>query len=173
MSAGKQRVRLTRSGFLRGAGAAGALLAASRWSPAGAQSVPEGVVLARPIRGRLTPGKTAQYVFDYPGDGSVYTVEMQVTPDSAIARAGFRVYMPDGRTQVIGGAQGGLTPNVSGNVISSLPGRYLLQTYNDNPGLPIDYWVRVLAGRAEGQVPATVPSIAQSAAAPLVAYVGS
>src|SRR5262245_18033092 len=172
MSAGKQRVRLTRSGFLRGAGAAGALLAAGRLSAAGAQAVPEGVVLARPIRGRLLPGRTAQYLFDYPGDGSVYTVEMQVTPDSAVARAGFRVYAPDGRTQVIGGAQGGLQPNVAANVIGKVPGRYLLQAYNDNPGLPVDYWVRVLAGRPEGQLAPSVPGIAQAAAAPLVAYVG-
>jgi 6-phosphogluconolactonase len=172
MRAGNSRGHLTRAQLLKAAGAAGALLAAGRSRLAGAQEVPENVVLTRPIRGRLLPGRTAHYQFDYPGDESVYTVEMQVTPDSAVARAGFRVYSPDGRTQVIGGAQGGLQPNVSANVIATLRGRYLLQAYNDNPGLPVDYWVRVLAGRPEGQVAPSVPSIAQSAAAPLVAYVG-
>jgi 6-phosphogluconolactonase (cycloisomerase 2 family) len=172
MRAGNWGESLTRAQFLKGAGAAGALLAAGGWRAAGAQEAPENVVLTRPIRGRLLPGRTAHYLFDYPGDESVYTVEMQVTPDSAVARAGFRVYAPDGRTQVIGGAQGGLQPNVAGNVIATLRGRYLLQAYNDNPGLPVDYWVRVLAGRPEGQVAPSVPSIAESAAAPLIAYVG-
>ena len=172
MRAGKHWRRLTRGRFLRGAGAAGALLAAGRWTAVGAQAVPEGVVLERPIRGRLLPGRTAQYLFDYPGDQSVYTVEMQVMPESAVARAGFRVYAPDGRNQVIGGAQGGLRPNVSANVIGTVRGRYLLQAYNDNPGLPVEYWVRVLAGRPEGQIAPSVPSIAESAGAPLIAYVG-
>jgi 6-phosphogluconolactonase len=173
MGADRGGWHLTRARFLKGVGAAGALLAAGRLGAVGAQEVPQDVVLTRPIRGRLGSGRTAQYFFEYPGDESVYTIEMQVTPDSAVERAGFRVYAPDGRTQVIGGAQGGLQPNVSANVIARTRGRYLLQTYNDNQGFPIDYWIRVLAGRPEGQVAPSVPSIAQSAAAPLVAYVGT
>src|SRR5438876_3600984 len=164
MSAGKGSSRLSRGRFLQGVGAAGALLAVGGASAAGAQSVPESVVLARPIRGRLNAGRTAQYVFDYPGDQSVWTVEMQVLPDSASAKAGFRVYSPNGKILVIGGAQGGLTPNVSANVIGTVPGTYLLQTYNaTNPGFPVDYWIRVVAGKPEGQVVPSVPSIAQSA----------
>src|SRR6188472_73248 len=71
MSAGKGKTRLTRGQFLQAVGAAGALAAVGGASTVGAQAAPEGVVLSRPIRGRLNAGRTAQYVFDYPGDKSV------------------------------------------------------------------------------------------------------
>lgn len=94
------------------------------------------------LTGRLAPGGTsAQYEFNYPGDDSVYTLNMVLLPrDPAVVDlAGFEVYGPDGSLVVKGGAQHGMTANVSANVISKLAGRYLVKVVNYHPSATVDY----------------------------------
>jgi len=166
------RSKLTRGQLLRGAGAAGALLAAGRWVPAAAQTVPNDPVGVRPIHGRLRFGQTATYPFFYPGDQTVWTIQMEVIPDGAAGRAGFKVFNPTGSVQVVGGAQNQLQPNVQANVVSVTRGTYVVQVYNDNPGLTVDYWIRVLPGRLEGQPVPAAAGIGAAARRPMIAYVG-
>ncbi|HZQ99311.1 MAG TPA: hypothetical protein VFC93_10905 [Chloroflexota bacterium] len=99
--------------------------------------------------GHLDPGKTALYEFTYPGDQSVYTVGMELTPnDPQIARnAGFTVTGPKpGKVYAQGGYQGGLVPNESCNVISSDPGTYTVQVFNYS-SVPIGYTLSLTAGK--------------------------
>ncbi|HEY3079989.1 MAG TPA: hypothetical protein VGM69_08785, partial [Chloroflexota bacterium] len=86
-------------------------------------------------------GHFARFAFSYPGDESVYTLNLQASPDDGalLAAAGFEVYGPDGALVVRGGAEPGMTPNVSANVISKVPGTYLVQVYNYHPAIPLDY----------------------------------
>ena len=89
-----------------------------------------------PLAGVLPPGgrdgQFALFEFDYPGDGSVYTVKLQLSPERSdvLQHAGFRLYGPSGRLYVTGGAQPGLRPNVAGDFSSHDPGTYTLQLYN-------------------------------------------
>jgi DMSO/TMAO reductase YedYZ molybdopterin-dependent catalytic subunit len=121
-------------------------------SPAAVPGMP-----GRPQRGRLaggTGGHVAVYTFAYPGDASVYSVDLQIAPDlpEVLARAGFRVYGPvAGKEYLTGGAQPGLRPNVSGNLISRDPGDYTVQVYNDHPTLAVDYELSITRGRPEGR----------------------
>src|SRR5262245_48771208 len=89
-----------------------------------------------PVAGALRPGGSfAKVEFIYPGDRSVYTVNLQISPDDAglLKNAGFIVYGPNGEEVVRGGAQPGKRPNVSANVISTRPGRYIVQIQNYDP----------------------------------------
>jgi hypothetical protein len=94
------------------------------------------------MKGHLGPGgSSAEYEFAYPGDDSVYTINLNVTPDdpAVLQLAGFEVYDPHGELVVKGGDQPGLTPNVLANVISRRPGRYVVKVYNYHPTSAIDY----------------------------------
>jgi hypothetical protein len=94
------------------------------------------------MKGQLGPGGTsAQYEFNYPGDDSVYTINLNITPNdpSVLELAGFEVYDPNGALVVKGGDQPGLTPNVLANVISRLPGRYVVKVFNYHPTSSIQY----------------------------------
>jgi hypothetical protein len=87
-------------------------------------------------------GRVALYRFSYPGDGSVYTINLQVTPDDAtlLQNAGFRVYGPQpDKLHVTGGDQPGLVPNVSANLISGDAGTYTVEVYNYDPQRPVSY----------------------------------
>lgn len=106
-----------------------------------------------PIQGRLNAsrnGNFALYEFDYPGDLSVYTINLWLAPDAVIKDAGFRVYNPTGGLHVTGGGQSGLSPNVSANVISTNKGRHIVQVYNYS-AVPIDYELQLVRGSREGQ----------------------
>jgi 6-phosphogluconolactonase len=124
------------------------------------------------LRGHLEPGRpgrTVEHTFFYPGNEEVYTVHLQVWPDSAAGagQAGFRVYGPNGAVHIVGGAQSGLQPNVSADVTSRNRGRHVVQIYNASESVPIDYELRILRGRPEGQ-----PKDA-SINGPIFAYAGS
>ena len=87
--------------------------------PAGPGPRAPGRRRGRPVR-RARPA--------YPEDQAVYTINLQVSPDrpELLERAGFRVYGPIAdKHYVAGGAQPGLRPNVSGNLISQEPGEYV------------------------------------------------
>jgi hypothetical protein len=106
-----------------------------------------------PAAGTLQPrGSFAKSDFVYPGDKSVYTVNLQIEPDDAavLKNAGFIVYGPGGEEVVRGGAQPGMRPNVSANVITTKPGRYVVQVQNYDPGRAINYRLEVVAGRPLG-----------------------
>jgi hypothetical protein len=97
----------------------------------------------------LAPGHADVFQFDYPGDLSVYTINLQVYPDDPVVlqHAGFQVFTPSGALQVKGGAQPKLVPNVSGNVISKVPGTYTVKIYNDTPNTAtISYTVSLVTG---------------------------
>jgi len=122
---------------------------AATTQPAAAPSQAGGVS-GEALTGHLAPGGNfAQYEFTYPGDSSTYTLNMRITPeDSAVLNlAGFEVYGPDGALVVKGGAQPGLAANVSANVISTLPGRYMVKVYNYHPTAAIDYSVVLVTSK--------------------------
>jgi DMSO/TMAO reductase YedYZ molybdopterin-dependent catalytic subunit len=115
--------------------------------------------VGRPLSGHLaagTGGHFALHKFNYPGDESVYTINLQVSPDvqEVLDRAGFKVYGPVAdKEYVSGGARHELRPNVSGNLISREAGEYLVQVYNYHPTVEIDYELSIVPGRPENRQP--------------------
>jgi hypothetical protein len=111
------------------------------------------------MQGHLPPsssGRFAYVTFNYPGDKSVYTIDMTVGPGSVGIpdRAGFKVYGPQkGTVYLTGGAQVGLDPNVSGNLVGIDEGTYTVQIYNYSPDVPIDYALRITSHPPEGSQP--------------------
>jgi hypothetical protein len=103
--------------------------------------------------GDLAPGKFDVFQFDYPGDGRVYTVNVEITPDNrdVLANAGFEVYRPNGTLQVKGGSQQKLVPNVSANVISQTAGTYTIKVYNNVAGVTVHYTVTLVTGKKENE----------------------
>jgi hypothetical protein len=102
-----------------------------------------------------TSGRFELYEFNYPGGELVYTVKLQVSPDNAeiLKNAGFNVYQPGQSTVLVkGGAQASLRPNVSANVISSVPGVYAVQVYNYNAE-GIEYELSLEVGQKENTRP--------------------
>jgi uncharacterized cupredoxin-like copper-binding protein len=96
-----------------------------------------------------TKGHFAYYAFTYPGDQSAATVNLQASSDDAVVRGnvGFNVYGPQrGKVYATGGAQPGMEPNVSGNLISGDAGTYLVQVYNYDPDQAIDFTIQLGAG---------------------------
>jgi hypothetical protein len=87
----------------------------------------------------LAPGKADIFQFDYPGDLSVYTINLEISPDDPVIlqHAGFQVFTPSGGLQVKGGAQPKLVPNVSADVISKVPGTYTVKIFNDQPNTAV------------------------------------
>ena len=101
--------------------------------------------------GRLNPnGNFAEFTFTYPGNSSVYTLNMHVTPDDpfVLKNVGFEVYNPLGELVVRGGAQPGLFNNVSANVISTMQGTYFVKLYNYDPTSAIDYSIVLVTAPA-------------------------
>jgi hypothetical protein len=101
-----------------------------------------------------TGGHFALYEFNYPGNREVYTLNLQVSPDTApvLQNAGFKVYGPiKDKVYAESGAQQGLIPNVTGNLISIDPGTYTVQVYNYNPQVAIDYELSLVAGARPGE----------------------
>lgn len=128
---------------------AGSPPAGSAESPATPSPAADGGPQA-PLKGSLPAGggagQFALFEFDYPGDGSAYTVKLHLTPDrpDVLGKAGFRLYGPSGKLYVTGGAQPGLRPNVAGDFSSRDPGTYTLQVYNYGD-TAIDYEVSLQA----------------------------
>ena len=114
-------------------------------------------------------------MFDYPGGGQVWTVEMQVSPDdqAVLSACGFAIYRPNGSLYGTAGSQRGLRPNVSANLIDGTSGRYTVAVYNYNRFVPIAYQIRLVRGRTEGQMVQAVPSIVDVAQEPIIVYFGS
>lgn len=101
--------------------------------------------------GRLNPGGTfAEFAFDYPGDGSVFTLNMRVTPEDTVVlqNVGFEVYNPMGELVVKGGAQPGMFHNISANVISTMKGSYFVKLFNYDPQAAIDYSIALVTARS-------------------------
>jgi 6-phosphogluconolactonase len=167
---------ISRASFLRGvAGVAGGALLAGTGGPAEAGITAGGYGPEGTLRGHLEAsrsGRSVDYSFDYPGGEEVYTVDLQVWPDqgTVLDNAGFRVYGPNGSIHVVGGARRGLRPNVSADVIGRNRGRHVVQVYNANAEIPIDYELRLRRGRPESQTNAPT---GQPASGPVFAYVGS
>jgi hypothetical protein len=109
------------------------------------------------VKGHLAAGSGghfALYEFNYPGNREVYTLNMQVSPDTApvLKNAGFKVYGPvKDKVYVESGSQPGLVPNVTGNLISKDAGTYTVQVYNYNPDVAIDYELSLVAGAVPGE----------------------
>jgi hypothetical protein len=77
--------------------------------------------------------------FISPGFGRLHTVNVQV---SSLDGVGFRVYGPTaGRVYAHGGAQSGLVPNLSADVVADQAGEYLVQLHQVAPARPIAYRV--------------------------------
>jgi hypothetical protein len=109
------------------------------------------------FRGRLAPGAGGHFAlfeFNYPGNREVYTINAQISPDEGaiLEKAGFKVYGPQkDKVYLEGGARKGLTPNVSGNLISREGGNYVVQVYNYHPTAWVDYEVNLVAGPPPGE----------------------
>jgi hypothetical protein len=126
------------------------------------------VPLTRDLRAHLEPGGTfAYYRIGYTG-GTVTTINMRVNPDDPVVlgNVGFRVYGPTpGKVYLTSGAQPGLTPNVSGDLVSAEPGVYLIQVYNYDPRTPVDLVIWA-TGVPPGVAPSAAPVPASPAPAP-------
>jgi hypothetical protein len=113
-------------------------------TPAQADDPERAVTLTRDLRGRLEPGgHFAYYKLAYPG-GVTVTVNLRAIPDDAavLRNVGFRVYGPTpGKVYLTSGAQPGLTPNVSGDLVSPEPGVYLIQVYNFDPSTTLHFTI--------------------------------
>jgi sugar lactone lactonase YvrE len=102
--------------------------------------------------GASASGRFAYYRFSYPGDKSVYTINLKVRPDAVIGQAGFRVYGPQvGNVYARGGGQSSLPANVSANLVGIDRGEYLVQVYNYDPAAPVTFEVSLVRGLLEGQ----------------------
>jgi hypothetical protein len=127
------------------------------------------------MEGRLEPGLRAPfayYRFVYPGGGRVVSINLQVEPDlpTVLQNTGFRVYGPQrDRVYLTSGLQPGLTPNVTGDLVSEDAGVYVVQVYNYAPTVPVAFriWVTGLPAATTTQPEAAVPSsIVETEAAP-------
>jgi len=86
-------------------------------------------------------GSFRYYQFTQPRDTSV-TVNMQVSPNNAgvLGRAGFKVYGPErGKEYLQSEADTGRTPNQRGVLWVTEGGTYVVQVYNYNPDVDVDY----------------------------------
>ncbi|HZR01508.1 MAG TPA: hypothetical protein VFC93_22090 [Chloroflexota bacterium] len=133
-------------------------------SPTPDNSTPKSAIPVQPdqvVSGYLEGdklGKFAYYKFDYKGDGSTVNVDVEIQPDDILVlkSAGFKVLGPNpGHEYARGGVQKGMSPNVSGNVISREPGTYVIQVFNFNPSTPIGFGL-VVSG--PGVLPIAVPT---------------
>jgi hypothetical protein len=122
-----------------------ALLALAAW-PAAAQQVvndtPERAhLLTGPVSGRvpaappnLGAGRMLFYRFDYPGDGSTVTLELEMRPGDIVTvdRAGARVYGPTGGKVYAESAGTGGHPSERATFSSTEAGSYTVQVFNYN-----------------------------------------
>jgi hypothetical protein len=86
-------------------------------------------------------GTFRYYQFTQPRDTSV-TINLQVSPNSAgiLGRAGFKVYGPErGKEYLQSEADTGRTPNQRGSLWVTQDGTYVIQVYNYNADVPIEY----------------------------------
>lgn len=126
-------------------GAAPAAVSPSAAAPVEQPPTPAG---ATGQRGRLLPGQQLQQELAYPGGRAVYTIGLHISPELT-QQVGFKVFGPEsGKLYVRGGGQPGLRPNVSGNLIETTAGTYLVQLYND-AAAAVDYELTVTAGPPE------------------------
>jgi hypothetical protein len=128
----------------------------------------QAIVLDRQMAGSVAPGSFAYYKFFYPADGTVATINMDATPDDPfiLANVGFHVYAPNGRLMATSGAQPGLQPEISANVIDADPsvkGDQVVQVFNYDPARTLDFTI-VLNGVPQPPAPAAVPAAAPAAA---------
>jgi plastocyanin len=93
----------------------------------------------------------ASHVINYPGDESVTTINLRVSPNQSwlIPNVGFRVYVPTGSLQITGGIQPTLNPDVSANLISRTRGLHTIQVYDYDRSIPIDYQLTIFRGPPE------------------------
>ena len=142
--AGRRLLVLICVAALLGAVLGGPLLAAATDVQSG--SPDQAVPLTGRLTGQLadgTAGHFAYYKFAYPG-GVITTVNVHVTPnDPAVLRnVGFKVYGPQsGKVYAVSGAQPGLVPNLSGDLVSPDPGVYLVQVYSYDPRVSVEFAV--------------------------------
>jgi hypothetical protein len=137
----------------------------------------EGSLPARPTfgwHGKDINNGFAYYKFEYPGNSSPITINMQVYPDDATIlgnrQVGFTLYGPrtarePGFVYLRGGGQPKLSPNVTADFQSTDPGTYVVQVYNESP-IPISYTIWATGLPAQKAEPALVPVPAAPAPAP-------
>jgi hypothetical protein len=93
--------------------------------------------------GTLAPrGDQVTFAFQYAGRRDVYTFNVQAFPDdpAVLKNVGLKVFGPQsGKTYVNGGVQRGIVPNISGNLISSDPGAYVVVLSNFDANTPVSY----------------------------------
>jgi hypothetical protein len=118
--------------------------------PAASPTPTPGPGADEPLKGALPPGgpqgQFALFEFDHPGDGSAYRIALHVTPDrrDVLDRAGFKLYDPNGKLLLTGGAQPGRKPNVVEEFSTRVAGTYAVQVYNYG-AVPIEYEVALQA----------------------------
>jgi hypothetical protein len=102
------------------------------------------IALTRALPGHLAAGpdtRFAYYRFNYKA-GTLATINLNVTPGDGetLRGVGFRIYGPRlDWVYATSGAQAGLTPNVSGNMISDDSGEYVVQVYDVGVLTPVDF----------------------------------
>jgi hypothetical protein len=107
----------------------------------------------RTLKGHLPAGgrrgSFAYYKFEYAGDESAYNVNLHVTPErpeELLTRVGFNVYGREpGKVYAQGAPQPGMNPNVTGDLVSSFDGWYVVQVYNYDPTTAVDFEISGVA----------------------------
>ena len=109
------------------------------------------IPLDGPQEGSLTAstgGAFRYYAFTQPANTSV-TINLQVTPGDAgtLSRAGFKLYGPEpGKEYLQSEGQQGRTPDQRGTLWVTVGGDYVVQVYNYNPQIGVDYKLWLGAG---------------------------
>ena len=119
----------------------------------------------------LGAGRQAFLRFEYPGDGSTVTVDVDITPGDLVSasHAGFKVYGPTNGKLYGEGGQTGKHPSHEVQFSSTEAGTYLLQVFNYNV-TPIHYEASA-TGLPAQVVPTPVAQLAPTAT-PATATVG-
>jgi hypothetical protein len=113
-----------------------------------------------------TSGAYDYFTFNYPGDGSIATLNFSVTPNDPVTMSSFGVNVYQGGTllatnNAVGSPPG--TNNVDFSSTTASP--ILVQVYNYGPGLPANFQLQ-LAGVAGASVTPTPAPAAPSTSAP-------
>jgi hypothetical protein len=104
-----------------------------------------------PVWGGMEKG-FAYYTFDYAGDGSAVTVELNYAPGGPIADGGVKVkvFFPD---ETVAAEAGGAHGAVSAEVASAVAGTYTIEIANYNGSLPISFGLVVKGEGASNLLP--------------------
>lgn len=123
-------------------------------TPNGPSAVPPGQTVFEGSLPAKNGGSFALYEFNYPGNESIFSINVNIKPDDAgVIKpdvAGFKVYGPNaGKVYVNGGFQKDLIPNLQANIINNEAGLYVVQLYNYHPSVSLTFDISMSTQRSD------------------------